>query len=215
MLGIQAAVPCDNQPVVASPFHDTRFLTEWIQPSNIDIQNKYAELTEGLASTKEKVVACLQYVTDVPYTRFVKVTSNVGGRVFVQPDAWLLPSEALYVPRLNCSNRAFLLTSLLRQELPQGAVWACLGNVNLHRVDGHAWVVGRIDGREYVLETTNPKLRRTLIPIESADIYEDVVYVDNFEIRAIPEKVVREPFSACWCIPWLESYLNKKECLNL
>ena len=215
MLGIQAAVPCDNQPVVASPFHDTRFLTSWVTPDSIDIQNKYAALTEGLASTREKVVACLQYVANIPYTKFVKVTANVGGRIFVQPDAWLQPAEAMYVPRLNCSNRAFLLTSLLRQELPQGAVWACLGNVNLHGIDGHAWVVGRIDGSEYVLETTNPKLRRTLIPLTNADVYDDVVYVDDVGVRMIPDRAVHEPFSDCWCIPWLESYLNKAECVNL
>jgi len=218
MLGIDYSESADNQPIgghsAATLFGETKLLTSWITPDSIDIQNKYDQLTSGLNSIEDKVKVCLAYVSDIPYTQFVKVSANVAGKRFVQPDAWLEPSQALYVSRLNCANKTYLLASLLRQELPPESVWACLGNLNSDHQDGHAFGYIRLN-KDYILETTNPKVRDKLISIESVgNIYEDIVYVNDVGVRAIPERKIREPFSACYrCLPFLSDYLDRQLCL--
>jgi len=218
MEGIEASIPFDNQPVgghaAATLLGETKLLTDWIDPSAIEIQNKYDELTSKLSSTQDKIKACLTYVADFPYTRFIRVSANVAGKTFVQPDAWLEPSQIMHSPKTNCANRTYLLASLLRQELPAENVYACLGNLNTDGQDGHAWTYARLDGGDYILETTNPSVRDKLIPIETVgNLYEDVIYFNDLGVRAVPEKQVREPFSACYrCIPFLEDYLATEFC---
>jgi len=219
MLGINAAIRCDNQPIggehsAATLFGETRLLTSWITPDAIDVQDKYNQLTSGLNSIEDKILACLRFVANFPYKRFVRVDTRVGNKTFTQRDAWLEPSQAMYSPYLNCANRTYLLASLLRQELPSENIWACLGNLNTNGQDGHAWTYVKLD-RDYILETTNPKVRDKLIPIETVgNIYEDIVYVNDVGVRAIPERKIREPFSACYnCLPFLSDYLDRQLCL--
>lgn len=214
MLGIDYSQPVDNQPILASIFNETRLLTSWITPDAIQIQNTYDKLINGLQSTEDKIKACLGYVSSFPYTRFVRAVANITGKTFVQNDCWLEPSQAIFSPRLNCANRTFLLASLLRQELPAENVWACLGNLNTDGQEGHAFSYIRLNNKDYILETTNLKVRDKLIPIETVgNLYEDVVYVSDKEVRAIPEKKVREPFSACYqCLPFLADYLDHNLC---
>lgn len=213
MLGIDYSQPADNQPIRASIFNETRLLTSWITPDAIQIQNTYDKLINGLQSPEDKIKACLGYVSSFPYTRFIRAVANIAGKTFVQNDCWLQPAEAIYSPKLNCVNKTFLLASLLRQELPAESVWACLGNLNSDSQDGHAFGYIRLD-KDYILETTNPKVRDKLIPIETVgNIYEDIVYVNDVGVRAIPERKIREPFSACYnCLPFLSDYLARNLC---
>lgn len=218
MEGIEAAAKTTDQPIgghsAATLLGETKLLTDWIDPDSVQIQNTYAELTKGLSSTEDKVLACLRYVASFPYTRFVRVNTNVAGRTFIQLDAWLTPAEAMYAPKTNCANRTYLLASLLRQELPAENVWACLGNLNNDHQDGHAWTYVKLD-RNYILETTNPSVKNKLIPVEGVgNLYEDIVYVNDVEVRAVPERKIREPFSACYnCLPFLSDYLDRQLCL--
>jgi len=213
MLGIDYSQPTDDQPIMASILNERRLLTSWSTPDSLEVQNKYEQLTKGLESTEDKVRACLRYVADIPYVQFVRVSTNVAGKTFVQNDCWLQPAEAIFSPRLNCANKTYLLASLLRQELPAESVWACLGNLNTNGQAGHSWGYIRLD-RGYILETTNPKVKSKLIPIETVgNLYEDIVYVNDAEVRAIPERKIREPFSSCYnCIPFLEDYLAREFC---
>jgi hypothetical protein len=223
MEGINAAIPCDNQPIggghsAATLFSETKFLTDWIQSQSIDVQNKYDELTTGLQSTLDKIKVCLSYVSGIPYTQFVRVSTHVGDKTFIQPDAWLLPEQAISVGklngRLNCANKTYLLVSLLRRELPPENIWACLGNLNMnHHQEGHAFGYIRLN-KDYILETTNPAVNNKLIPIDTVgNIYEDVVYFNDSGVRAVPQRQVREPFSACYnCVPFLKDYLAKGLC---
>jgi len=215
MLGIDYSQPSDNQPISASILKERRLLTSWITPDSLEIQNKYDQITSGLSSTEDKILACLRFASDIPYTQFVKVSANVAGKTFVENDCWLQPSEAIFSPRLNCANKTYLLASLLRQELPAESVWACLGNLNSDSQDGHAFGYIRLD-RDYILETTNPKVKDKLIPIEAAgNIYEDIIYFNDIGVRAVPERTIREPLSNCYCIPFLEDYLAKNLCYNM
>lgn len=215
MEGINSAIPSDNQPILASIFNETRLLTSWITPDSLEVQNTYAKLTKGLESTEDKVKACLKYVSDIPYTRFVAVSANIAGKRFVQNDCWLLPESALHSPKLNCANKTFLLASLLRQELPAENVWACLGNLNTNHQDGHGFGYIRLDA-DYILETTNPVVRDKFIPIETVgNLYEDVIYFNDSGVKALPERHVREPFSSCYrCLPFLQDYLARELCVR-
>ncbi len=213
MLGIDYSQSTDNQPILASIFNETRLLTSWITPYSLEVQNKYDQITKGLESTEDKVKACLRFASDIPYVQFVRVSASVAGKRFVENDCWLLPESALHAPKLNCANKTYLLASLLRQELPAESVWVCLGNLNSDSQDGHAFGYIRLD-RDYILETTNPKVRDKLIPIDTVgNLYEDIVYVNDIEVRAVPERKIREPFSSCYqCLPFLSDYLDRQLC---
>ena len=218
MIGIEAAVPQDNQPIggdnshSATAFGEVYKLTDYITPDNLDIQNKYDQLTSGLSSIEDKIITCLKYTANFPYVRFVKVVSNVAGRIRARSDVWLSPAQAMHAPKLNCANRSFLLASLLRQELPPEQVWTVFGNLNNDHQDGHAWLMVKLH-RDYVLETTNPSVKAKLIPLEATPIYEDVIYFNDIGVKAIPDRAVREPFSACFnCIPWLGDYIDRELC---
>jgi len=213
MLGIDYSQPADNQPIRASILNERRLLTSWVTPDSLEIQIKYNELTNGLESIQDKVKACLTYVAAIPYTQFVKVTANVAGKTFVEPDVWLEPAGAIHAPKLNCANKTYLLVSLLRRELPPDDIWACLGNLNSDSQEGHAFGYIRLN-KDYILETTNPAVNNKLIPIDTVgNIYEDVVYFNDSGVRAVPQRQVREPFSACYnCLPFLKDYLAKGLC---
>jgi len=216
MLGVDYSQPSDNQPIQASILKERRLLTSWITPDSLEVQTKYEQLTKGLNSTEDKVLACLRFASDIPYVQFVKVSANVAGKTFVENDCWLQPSEAMQSPRLNCANKTYLLASLLRQELPAESVWACLGNLNSDSQNGHAFGYIRLDDKDYILETTNPSVKDKLIPIETVgNLYEDVIYFNDIEVKAVPEKQVREPFSACYrCLPFLQDYLARELCVR-
>jgi len=212
MDGIRIASNCDDQPIQASMMGDTGLLTSWVDPDSIDVQNKYDQLTSTIYAIEDKVLACLSYVSDFPYIRFVPSNTIVAGRRFVQKDTWLKPAQVMRSPKLNCANRAFLLASLLRQELPDDQVWVVFGNINEPGQDGHAWVYLDWD-TEYVLEATNPSVRDKYVPLRFTEVYEDVVYFNDKEVKSVTSRAIREPFSGCWnCIPWLGNYVSKENC---
>jgi len=219
--GLDHTVPCPDQPIggehgSATLFGESKWLVEWITPNDLSVQEKYEQLTSGLSSLEDKIMACLRYVCDFPYTRFVKVETRVDGRRFVQNDAWLPPAQAMQTPKINCANRTFLLASLLRQEMPPEDVWVVMGNLNVDGQDGHAWPMAKLYGQQYMLEPTNARVKARLIPIDLASMYEDVLYFNDLEVRAIPERKVREPFTACYyCLPFLSDYAAKELCYNL
>jgi len=205
MEGIEASIPYDNQPIQASIFNETRLLTSWITPDSLEVQNKYNQLTSGLTSTQDKVLACFNYVASIPYTQFVRVSANVAGKTFVQPDAWLLPEEAIFAGKLNCMNKSCLFASLVGNELPKDNVWVTLGNLVNGHPEGHAWVtIG-----DQIFETTADKV----IPSRLATRYEDVVYFSNSDVRVVPDRALSEPVGISYsCVRWLQDYLATEFC---
>jgi hypothetical protein len=219
--GLDYAIPSSDQPIggehgSATLFGEPKWLVEWVTPRDLSVQEKYEQLTSGLSSLDDKIMACLRYVCEFPYTRFVRVETRVGGKTFVQNDAWLPPSQAMEAPKINCANRAFILASLLRQELPADDVWVVMGNINVDGQDGHAWDMIKQYGQQYILDPTNRSINARPVPISWASSYEDVLYFNDFEVKAIPERRVREPFTACYyCIPFLNDYVDRELCYNL
>jgi len=208
---ISEAISCEDQPIsAASLMGENRYLTSWIDPSNLEIQQAYKQLTEGITDQRQRITAAWEFVRDIPYTSYVKSRILVDGRSFTQHDVWLDAGQALRVGKLNCMNKSVLLANLLRQELPAEDVWVCLNNVNVNGTDGHA--VGYIRmGEDYLLETTNPEIRSPFLRAKDMDIYEAVVWMNDKEVRCIPNTELREPFSIC-CVRWLSDYINDHLC---
>jgi len=211
MKTISESSACEDQPISsASLMGETRYLTSWIDPSNLEIQETYKRLTEGIAGQRDRITAVWEFVRDIPYTPYVKSRVLIDGRSFTQSDVWLDAGQALKATKLNCMNKSVLLANLLRQELPADSVWVCLNNVNVNGTDGHA--VGYLKlGEDYLLETTNPEIRSPFLRARDMDIYESVIWVNDKEVRHIPSVELREPFSIC-CLRWLSDYINERLC---
>lgn len=209
MESIELAFPCDNQPISgATLLGEGRYLTSWVTPDNLEVQEKYKALTDS-QSLKDKITNCWSYVArQLRYKEFVTARVSVDGRTFVQKDAWLNPAQTIRANVANCFNRSILLASLLRQELPPEKVYVVLGNINN---DGHAWVLARLD-QDYILETTSPNLSNCFVQASKAELYDPVLIFNDREVRHFPGKKIHEPFSDCFCVAWLEDYLDRRCC---
>jgi len=211
MLTIDSSIPCDDQPVnQATLIGENRYLTSWITPNNLEIQQMYKELTQGIADQRERIITLWNFVKDIPYTKFVKSRIQIDGKRFYQNDTWLDPAQALIAGRLNCFNKSALLTSLLRQELSPDQVFVCLTNVNVDGIDGHAVSYIRFED-DYILETTNPGIKNPFMPASAADIYGAVAWFNDKQVSYVPGTRLREPLGLC-CIGWLEQYINERLC---
>lgn len=211
MKTIAEAIKCDDQPINgATIMGEDRFLTSWIDPDSLEIQEKYKELTKNISGQEDKIIAIWQYVKSIPYTQFVSAKVNIGGRVFSQNDSWLDAGQTLQARKLNCMNKSILLVSLLRQELSADTAFICLNNVKTNGIGGHAVGYLRLGG-DYILETTNPGIKSPFLRAEDADIYEAVVFVNDKSISYIPGVSLKEPLGFC-CISWLEGYINERLC---
>lgn len=200
-------IAIDDQPISATFFGEGRWLTDFITPNAIDIKELHKDLTEGIASLDEKIAALHNYVaSQIRYTRFVKGKLWVEGKSSVQDDLWSLPSITARVKVANCANKAFLLCSLLRQDMPSSQVHAVLGNLYNGKPGGHAWVSCKLGGIDYIIETTRADVP-ALVPASSADRYEAVHLFNDETAYAIEGRTVMEPFTACFST-WLSDYLD-------
>lgn len=209
----------DNQPVVARPLGDAIWVTDLITPNNPDVVLKYRELTSGLYSTKSRITALWRYVANLPYRQTIRARVHVDGKSLNQRDSWLFPSETIRVRTSNCANRAFLLTSLLKNEMPRdGEVYAAMGYINLDGIGAHAWCSVNISGESYILETTQPRLESAFIPVSEANAYDGVIAFDKNNVYTIREgadiaEMLNAQFGLC-SIKFLEQYLCER-CLGL
>ena len=214
MRTMATSILCSDQPVgnaqAATLFHESRYLTSWVTPESLEVQEKYKELTESVGDRTERITIIWDYVKSIPYTQAVHSKVSIDGRTFVQKDAWLDPGQAMQVNKLNCFNKATLVTSLLRQEFSPREAYICLCNVNMDGIGGHAVGYLKLD-RDYVVETTSPTLRSPFLLAEALDAYEAVIFFNDQEVSYIPDARLREPMGFC-CVNWLESYLNEKLC---
>jgi hypothetical protein len=211
MLTIDSSIPTDNQPInQATIMGENRYITDWVTPDSLEIEEKYKQLTTGIADQKKRIIALWNFVKNIPYTQFVKSRIQIDGKSFSQSDTWLEPAQALVAGRLNCFNKSVLLTSLLRQELSPDQAFVCLNNVNVDGVDGHAVSYIKLED-DYILETTNPGIKSPFMPANAADIYDAVSFFNDERVSYVPEIKLREPLGLC-CISWLEEYINERLC---
>lgn len=198
----------DDQPIAATFFGEGKWLTDFVTPDALEVQKLHRDLTQGITDLQEKLSTLHQWVGDeVKYVRFVRAKIWVNGKSSVQDDLWNLPSVTARVKIGNCSNKAFLLASLVRNELPPEQVHVVLGN--LHQPPepgGHAWCEVNLNGEDYIMESTRGDMK-PLVVAKVADIYEDVVHFNDKEVSAIEERTLLTPFCAVW-VEWLRDYLD-------
>ncbi len=200
-------IAIDDQPISATFFGEGRWLTDFITPNSIDIAGIYKDLTQGVPVLEDRIAVLHNYVASrIRYTKFVKGRLWIDGKSSVQDDLWNSPSITARVKVGNCANKAFLMTSLLRQELSSDQVHCVLGNLYNGKAGGHAWVQVALNGEDFIVETTRPDVH-PLVPVSTTDRYEAVHLFNDEVALAIEGKTVMEPMTACFST-WLSDYLN-------
>lgn len=200
-------VKINDQPIAASFFGEGRWLTDFVTPEASDIEELFQELTRGITSPIDRVIACWRWVaTKVKYVPFVRGKLVINGKTSVQDDLWVLPSMTIHTQVGNCATKSFLLTSLLRNELGANQVYCTLGNLYNGKPGGHAWVVYNSVMGQQVMETTVPTAP-PMVPAGRAERYEPVHYFNDKEVMAVEGKTQLVPMAAVYS-DWLEQYLN-------
>jgi len=200
-------VPIDNQPIDATFFGEGRWLTNFITPNALGVQALFHDLTKGIADSRSRIIACWQWVaSNIRYVTFVRGKTQIGDKVSVQNDLWLDPTTTIQVAQGNCAVKSFLLTSLLRNELPEDAVYCVLGNLHNGKPGGHAWVKLTLNNDDFYMESTMPTAP-PLVPVNVAQRYEAVHFFNDQKVFAIEGKTQLVPFALCYST-WLQDYLD-------
>lgn len=204
---ISRVIAIDDQPIAATFFGEGKWLTDFITPDASDVQTLYKELTKGIDNTVDRIAACWKWVASrVKYVEFVRGRIWINGKTSVQNDLWTLPETTIQTKVGNCAVKSFLLTSLLRNELSPDQVYCALGNLYNGKPGGHAWPILKLQGEEYIMETTTPTAP-PLVPASAAKRYEVVHYFNDKEVYAVEGKTQMVPMTACYST-WLSDYLN-------
>ncbi len=202
------AVPINDQPIEATFFGEGKWLTEFITPHTLEVEQLHKKLTEGVEDVGDRILACWEWVAnEVRYVRFVKARIEIAGKVSAQGDYWQNPSQVIRTKIGNCANKAILLCSLLRNELPPEKVRAVLGNLHQEGdTGGHAWVEVSLNSHSSIMEATRGDMR-PMVNTDVAEIYEPVVYFNDKSVSAIEGRTLLTPFAAVYA-DWLSDYLD-------
>jgi transglutaminase-like putative cysteine protease len=200
------AIVINDQPVAAGLFGEGHWLSDYVTPEEPDIKVLFERITAQAHSTQEATIACWDWVAnEVTYKPFISARIDVEGQTSETQDFWQTPSMCSHTHVGNCANKAFLLTSLVRNALSPEQVHCVLGNLYNGHAAGHAWVEARINGKNYILESTRNDV--PLLEVSAAARYEPVHYFNEKTVWAIPGRTVLTPFQACYS-SWLRDYLN-------
>ncbi len=203
---MEQTVPIDDQPIAAGFFGEGKWLSDYVTPNQPDIQVLYRQITNGISSLQDKVIACWDYVAgQIRYKPFISAEIKVENTRSIQQDFWQTPSMVSKTRVGNCANKAFLLASLLRQELSPTQVYTVLGNLSNGHEAGHAWVQVNLGGTEYIVEATRNDV--PMLDVRKAARYQPVHYFNDQQMLAVPGRTVMTPFEACYS-SWLRDYLN-------
>jgi hypothetical protein len=202
-----ALIPIDDQPIAATFFGEGRWLTDFITPDALEVQNLYKEITEGIANPLDRITACWEWVANqVKYVKFVRGKLTINGKTSWQNDYWQMPEMAIITRVGNCANKSFLLCSLLRNTLSPDQVYCVLGNLYNGKPGGHSWCVVKLNGNDLISESTTPTAP-PLVPASAAERYEAVHYFNDSEVYAVEGKTQLVPMAECFST-WLSDYLN-------
>lgn len=197
----------DDQPISATFFGEGRWLTDFITPDTLEIEKLYKDITKGISNRVDRLVALRDWVAnEVRYVPFVKGKLWIEGKSSVQSDLWNSPAVTALVKVGNCANMSFLLTSLVRNELPPQEISCVLGNLHNGKPGGHAWVQCQLNSTTFIMEPTradSPALVKALV----ADRYEAVHLFNDQEVETIEGRTVMTPFARCYS-EWLTDYLD-------
>ena len=200
-------IEIDDQPIVSTFFGEGKWLTDFITPDALEVQELHQKLTQGIDDLEDRLIACWDFVADrVRYVKFVKAKLWVNGHSSVQTDYWQAPSLTIQTKVGNCAVKSFLLASLIRQDLPPEQVSVVLGNLNQPLgPGGHAWCQVKLE-TDYIMESTRGDMQ-PMVASQAVDRYEAVVYFNDKTVSAIEDKTLLTPFCAVYA-SWLKSYLD-------
>ncbi len=203
-------VAMEDQPIDATWFREGRWLTEFVTPDAMEVEELYKELVKGLDDRIERIKAIHQWVGgEVKYKPYIKSTLIIDGRMSTNKDCWLRPSITRRVKVGNCANKAFLLVSLLRQEMTPGDVHVVLGNLHTEKsIGGHAWAQVNLEERPYVIECTRDDVAALIPQGQTTDRYEPILFFNDKSAYAISTKEIMEPFAVTGYALWLKEYLD-------
>jgi len=200
-------ISIDNQPISATFFDEGKWLTDFITPDALEVQKLHDVLTRNAKDLESRITALWYWVaSQVKYKQFIKGRIWIDGKSSVQDDLWNSPSITARVGVGNCANKSFLLASLLRNELEPDDVHCVLGNLHNGKPGGHAWVQITLNGRDFIMESTQPDIS-PLVLATVADRYEAVHFFNDQSVYAIEGRTLMEPFTACFST-WLKDYLD-------
>jgi transglutaminase-like putative cysteine protease len=200
--------PMDNQPMSARFFGESKWLTEFITPHNLEVESLHNELVQGVKTRENRLAELWWWVaSNVRYKPFISGSLCIENNCQKQEDLWCDPSLTIKTRVGNCANKSFLLTSLARLELNKDEVYCVLGNLHDSAgIGGHAWVQVRLNGTDYIMETTRSDVA-PFIPANVMDRYEAVHFFNDIETYYVPGRTVMEPYTAAFST-WLSDYLN-------
>jgi transglutaminase-like putative cysteine protease len=203
---MEQTIQIDDQPISAGFYGEGKWLSNYITPDEPDILTLWKEITQGIESQQDRIVAAWDWVANqVRYKPFISATISVEGKVSRQDDFWQTPAMCSRTHVGNCANKAFLLTSLLRNEFGPESVYTVLGNLYNGHPAGHAWVEVVVGGQEYIVEATRNDVPMSIATL--TDRYEPVHYFNDSKVLAVPGRTVLTPFQACFS-SWLKDYLD-------
>jgi transglutaminase-like putative cysteine protease len=203
---MERTIPIDDQPIAATFFDEAHWLSDFVTPNQPDILTLWERITRGITNQNERIVAAWDWVANqVAYKPFIKASIQVEGVTSYQDDYWATPSQVTKIRVGNCANKAFLLTSLLRNELGPDQVYTVLGNLFNGHASGHAWVQVNTGNGEFVVEATRNDV--PMLAVARADRYAPVHYFNDKTVLAVPGRTVMTPMAACYS-EWLRDYLN-------
>lgn len=202
------ATPIDDQPISATFFGEGRWLTDFITPNALEVQELHQTLTNNIDDLECRLLACWDWVANkIRYVKFVKAKIWVNGKSSMQSDYWSEPTLTIRTKIGNCVVKSILLASLIRNDLSPEQVSVVLGN--LHQppnAGGHAWLQVFVDGDNYIMESTRGDMQ-PMVVARVANIYEDVVHFNDKTVSAIEDRTLLTPFAAVYC-DWLRDYLD-------
>jgi hypothetical protein len=202
---INDAIIIDDQPISANFFGAGSWLTSYITPESPDVKMLYNQITAGAISAEDKTTACWDWVAnEVKYRSFIKATINIEGKSSRQDDYWQMPNLCIHTQIGNCANKAFLLTSLLRNHIDSEHVYCVLGNLYNGHASGHAWVEAIENGADVIIEATRGDV--PIVPARQATRYEAIHYFNDKKVLMVPGKTELRPIEACYST-WLHDYL--------
>lgn len=200
-------VEIDDQPIASTFFGEGKWLTDFVTPDALEVQELHKNLTQSIDDLEEQLLACWDWVADkVKYVNFVKAKIWVGGKSSYQKDYWSDPTLTIQTRIGNCAVKSFLLASLLRNSLPAEQVSVVLGNLHQPDPGGHAWVELNYNSHPYIMESTKGDMQ-PMVATRVADIYEAVIYFNDKTVLAIKERTLLMPFTAVYA-SWLRDYLD-------
>lgn len=200
-------IQIDDQPISASFFDVGGWLTSYVTPDALEVQELHKNIISETSSLETKLLAAWRWVADeVRYVPFVKAKLTINGKSSYQPDYWQAPSQVIGSKIGNCANKAFLLASLLRQDLSASQVKVALGNLHQPAPGGHAWVEVDYNSYPFIMEGTRGDMQ-PMVATRVADVYEPVIYFNDESVSAIEGRTLLTPFTAVYA-DWLKDYLD-------